>query len=413
MHNPFNMHSTSNVFKELQRSGMMLPLEEMLEIERRNISLTIGIPKETSFQENRVALVPEAIALLTNYGHQVVVESDAGKNANFQDKDFSEAGAQIVYSREAVYESNLIIKVSPPTIEEIELVKPKQVIFSAIQMSTNYGAQLKKLSEKKATAFGFNYITDEEGVFPVVRSMGEIAGSTSILIAAEYLSNVNSGKGIMPGGITGIPPTEIVIIGAGIVGENAARVALGLGATVKVFDNSLSRLARIRNMFGGHQLYTSLIRQDELAKQLASADVVIGALRAPEGRTPCVVTESMVSDMKYGAVIIDVSIDQGGCFETSIPTNHENPVYKKYGVTHYCVPNIPSRVAHTASIALSNVLGPIVLEMGECGGVEKYLANHRHIRSGLYLYNGFCTNKFFAKMYSLTYKDIDLLMAAF
>ncbi len=407
------MHSASIVFKELQRSGILLPLEEMLEIEKRNVSLTIGIPKESSFQENRVPLVPEAVALLCNYGHQVVVETDAGKNANFQDKDYSEAGAQIAYSREAVYESNIIIKVSPPTLEEIELVKPKQIILSAVQMSTNYGAQLKKLSEKRATAFGFNYIKDEEGVYPVVRSMGEIAGSTSILIAAEYLSNVNSGKGIMPGGITGIPPTEIVIIGAGIVGENAARVALGLGATVKIFDNSLSRLARIRSMFNGQQLYTSLIKQDELARQLTNADVVIGALRAPEGRTPCVVTEAMVSDMKNGAVIIDVSIDQGGCFETSIPTNHEKPVYKKFGVTHYCVPNIPSRVAHTASIALSNILEPIVLEIGESGGLEKFLAHHRHIRSGLYLYNGLCTNRFFAQTYNLPFKDIDLLMAAF
>lgn len=407
------MHSASIVFKELQRSGILLPLEEMLEIEKRNVSLTIGIPKESSYQENRVPLVPEAVALLCNYGHQVVVETDAGKNANFQDKDYSEAGAQIAYSREAVYESNIIIKVSPPTLEEIELVKPKQIILSAVQMSTHYGAQLKKLSEKRASAFGFNYIKDEEGVYPVVRSMGEIAGSTSILIAAEYLSNVNAGKGIMPGGITGVPPTEIVIIGAGIVGENAARVALGLGATVKIFDNSLSRLARIRSMFNGQQLYTSLIKQDELARQLTNADVVIGALRAPEGRTPCVVTEAMVSEMKNGAVIIDVSIDQGGCFETSIPTNHEKPVYKKFGVTHYCVPNIPSRVAHTASIALSNIIEPIVLEIGESGGLENYLAKHRHIRSGLYLYNGLCTNRFFAQTYNLPFKDIDLLMAAF
>lgn len=398
--------------KELQKSGILLPQEEMLEVANRSTSLLIGIPKETSFQENRVPLVPSAVALLASFGHRIMIESEAGKNANFQDKDYSEAGAQIVYSKEEIYKADIVIKVSPPTEEEIEMVRPKQVLFSAVQLSTQYGNVIRKLSQRKATAIAFNYLKDELGQYPVVRSMGEIAGNTSILIAAEYLSNENDGKGIMLGGVTGIPSVEVVIIGAGIVGESAARAALGLGAEVKVFDVSISRLARLKNTINHHGLFTSLIQQDELGRRLAQADVVIGALRAPEGRTPCVVTDTMVSEMKYGSVIVDVSIDQGGCFETSQVTDHKNPVFKKYGVTHYCVPNIPSRVAHTASIALSNIFAPIFINIGEEGGLEKSIHKFVHMRSGVYLYNGILTNKFFGDMYNIPYKDINLLMAA-
>lgn len=398
--------------KELQKSGILLPQEEMLEIANRSTSLLIGIPKESSFQENRVPLVPTAVALLASFGHRVMIETEAGKNANFQDKDYSEAGAQIVYSKEEIYKADIVIKVSPPTEEEIEMVKAKQVLFSAVQLSTQYGNVIRKLLQKKATAIAFNYLKDEIGQYPVVRSMGEIAGNTAILIAAEYLSNENDGKGIMLGGVTGIPSVEVVIIGAGIVGESAARAALGLGAEVKVFDVSLSRLARLKNNINHHGLFTSLIQQDELGKRLSQADVVIGALRSPEGRTPCVVTDTMVSDMKYGSVIVDVSIDQGGCFETSRVTDHKNPVFKKYGVTHYCVPNIPSRVAHTASIALSNIFAPIFVHIGEEGGLEKSIHKFAYMRSGVYLYNGILTNKFFGEMYNIPYKDLDLLMAA-
>jgi alanine dehydrogenase len=398
--------------KELQKSGILLPQEEMLEIANRSTSLLIGIPKESSFQENRVPLVPSAVALLSSFGHRVMIETEAGKNANFQDKDYSEAGAQIVYSKEEIYKADIVIKVSPPTEEEIEMVKAKQVLFSAVQLSTQYGNVIRKLAQKKATAIAFNYLKDELGQYPVVRSMGEIAGNTAILIAAEYLSNENDGKGIMLGGVTGIPSVEVVIIGAGIVGESAARAALGLGAEVKVFDVSVSRLSRLKNMVNHHGLFTSLIQQDELAYRLSQADVVIGALRAPAGRTPCVVTDTMVSEMKFGSVIVDVSIDQGGCFETSKVTDHKNPVYKKYGVTHYCVPNIPSRVAHTASIALSNIFAPIFINIGEEGGLEKSMHKFAYMRSGVYLYNGILTNKFFGEMYNIPYKDLDLLMAA-
>ena len=242
--------------------------------------------------------------------------------------------------------------------------------------------------------------------------MGEIAGSASLLIAAEYLSNVNQGRGIMLGGVTGVPPVEVVIIGAGIVGESALRTALGLGAQVRVFDNNLTRLSRLQQHLGGQRVFTSLISSAELSRRLASADVVIGALRAPEGRTPMVVSEEMVRSMKTGAVIIDVSIDQGGCFETSEITSHQKPTFKKFGVTHYCVPNISSRVAQTASIALSNIFSPMLIDIAQAGGYEDYLRHHHGSRSGIYVFHGMVTNKYFAGLYDLPLRELDLIMAA-
>jgi len=245
-----------------------------------------------------------------------------------------------------------------------------------------------------------------------VRSMSEIAGSTAILIAAEYLSNVNEGRGMMLGGVSGIPPTEVVIIGAGTVGESAARAALGLGANVKIFDNHIYKLSRLQNDIG-RRVFTSIIQPKILSKALMRADVVIGAIRSKSGKTPCFVTEKMVSDMQEGSVVIDVCIDQGGCFETSRVTSHADPVFAKYGVTHYCVPNIASRVAQTASQALSNIFAPMLLNVGESGGMKNMIRNNPGLRHGIYLYNGMLTNKFLGETYKIPYKDIELLMAAF
>ncbi len=397
---------------ELQRQGTLLPQEEMLETERKKGSLFIGIPRETFFQENRVCLVPDAVALLVNNGHRVIVETNAGKSAHFDDKDFSEAGARIVYSAKEVYEANIILKVAPPSPEEVENLKSKQTLFSALQITVQTDDFVKQLMSRKITAIAYDYIRDEDGIYPLIRAMSEIAGNTSILIAAEYLSNINNGNGSMFGGITGSPPTEVVIIGAGTVGEFATRAALGLGATVKIFDSSVYRLRRLQSDLGT-RVFTSVLEPKILTKALKTADVAIGALRAPHGRTPCVVTEEMVSEMKQGSVIIDVSIDQGGVFETSEVTTHTQPVFRKYGVVHYCVPNIPSRVSRTASYALSNVLTPILLQMGEDGGIEGTLHKHNGVRQGVYVYNGILTNKYLGETFRLPYKDIDLLMAAF
>lgn len=389
----------------------MMPQEEMLEVARKNADLHIGIPKETSFQERRVSLVPNSVAVLVNNGHNVIVETGAGVHSNYQDKDYSEAGAQIAYNTDQVYKADLVLKVAPPTFDEIEMMKPKQNLISALQLTVQQKNFFNHLISKKITGLAFDYIKDRSGIYPVVRAMSEIAGNTSILIASEYMSTTNGGRGMMLGGISGVPPTEVVIIGAGTVGEFAARAAVGLGATVKIFDNSLYRLRRLQNDLG-MRLFTSIIEPVELEKALQTADVVIGALRAKEGRTPVVVSEDMVSNMQYGSVIVDISIDQGGCFETSQVTNHAHPVFKKYGVTHYCVPNVASRVAQTASIALSNIFTPILLDMGQKGGFENYLRLDTGVRNGVYLYNGILTHQYIGETYNIPYKDLDLLFAA-
>lgn len=396
----------------LSFSSVLLPKEETLEVGNLKKSLYIGLPKETNFQENRICLVPQAVSLLVNNGHRVVVESGAGLNAKFEDRAYSEAGAEIVYDKAEVYKADILLKISPPSLEEIELMQRKQVLFSALQLTVQPDDFLRRLLSKKVSAIAFDYVKDKEGIYPFVRSMSEIAGSTSILIAAEYLSSARDGRGMLLGGVAGIPPTRVVILGAGTVGEFAARAALGLGATVKLFDDSLYKLSRFQNDIGT-RIYTSIIEPSILACELKTADVVIGAIRASSSRSPILVTEKMVSDMKPGSVIVDVCIDQGGCIETSEVTNHARPVFLKHGVIHYCVPNIASRVAETASTALSNLFAPILIKMGENGGFEGFIRNDRGLRNGVYLFNGILTNKYLGDKYKLPYKDMNLLMSAF
>jgi len=390
---------------------MFLPQEQLMEVRKQQRRLFIGIPKETSFQENRIPLVPDAVAQLVNNDHEIQIEAGAGKASNFQDSDYSEAGARICYSPEEVYKADIILKVAPPSSEELELMQPRQTLISILQMSTQNDQYIRRLSSKKITAIGYEFIYDDSGAYPIIQAMSEIVGSASIQIAGEYLSNAFNGKGELLGGVAGIPPTQVVIIGAGTVGEFAARAALGLGADVKVFDNSVARLRRIQARLG-QRLFTSIISPNALLKELRTADVALGALRSSEGRTPIVVTEEMVSEMRVGSVVIDVSIDQGGCFETSEVTNHSQPVFKKYGVVHYCVPNIASRVSRTASMALSNVFTPILISAGEEGGLDEMLWKYKTVRKGVYLFRGSVTNRFVAESSGLPYKDLDLLMAA-
>lgn len=405
------MITDPETLKQLMKEGSLSPKEETLEIARKKGSLHIGIPKEISFQENRVAIAPEAVALLVANGHSVKIESNAGLNARFTDNEYSEAGAEITTDKKAIFSCDVILKIAPPSESELELMPGNQTLISALQISVQPKKTLAKLMEKKITAVAWDYIQDEQGIYPVVRSMGEIAGNTSILIAGELLSNYNNGKGLMLGGIAGVRPTEVVILGAGTVAEFAARSALGLGASVKVFDNSLSKLRRLQNNIGS-RVYTSILQPKILAKALMRADIVIGAIRAPLGRTPCVVSEDMVQNMKHGAVIIDISIDQGGCFETSEVTNHNNPTFIKHGVVHYCVPNVASRVAQTASFALSNIFSPILMEMGNYGGCKELIKKDRGFRGGVYMYRGTLTSEILGKVFKLPYKNIELLLAA-
>ncbi len=403
------MITDPDILKKLIQQGSLLPKEEMLEIARKKGSLFIGIPKEISFQERRVALVPDAVSLLVANGHRVKIESKSGEGSNFTDNEYSEAGAEICANPKEVFECDIIFKVAPPSEEEVEMMPGNQTLISALQLSNQPKVILQKLMSKKITAIAWDYIRDDEGVFPVVRTMGEIAGTTSILVAAELLSSFSDGKGIMLGGIAGVTPTEVVVIGAGTVGEFAVRAALGLGASVKVFDSSLSRLRRLQNDIGT-RVYTSILNPKVLAKSLKRADVAIGALRAPLGRTPCVVSEEMIESMKSGSVVIDVSIDQGGCFETSHITNHNEPTFVKHGVIHYCVPNIASRVSRTASFALSNIFTPILLDMGDQGGCRDLIRNDQGFRGGVYIYKGTLTSEVLGKVFNLKYKEIELLI---
>ncbi len=387
-----------------------VPLEETLEIQPKKKQLFIGIPKETSFQENRVALTPEAVSVLVNNGHEVAVEHNAGEGSFYFDSDYSEAGARIIYDKAELYKAATIIKSAPIAAEEVALLQPNQVVISPIHMPVLKAEMLEQLINKKIIAIAFDSIKDDSGTYPIVRSMSEIAGNSAILTAAKYLNNVHNGKGILLGGISGVPPANVLIIGAGVVGEFAARAALGLGASVKIFDNSIYRMMRLQNNIS-RRCFTSVLEPVTLAEELASADVAVGALKPVNGITPVVVTDAMVSNMKAGSVIIDVSIDRGGCFETSKVTTHEHPIFKKYDVIHYCVPNIASGVSRTASRAISNVLMPIIQQSADMGGIEGLIMAKGGIRNGVYLYKGCITNAPIAKRFNLKYTDLDLLLA--
>ncbi len=399
-----------NVSK-LAQEGVLQPKEALLSKERKKESLIIGIPKENTFQENRVALTPLSVGLLVENGHEIILESGAGNASNFLDHHYSEQGARIVHDKKEVFKADIIIKISSPTLKEIDLMRNRQVLFSSQQPSLMSIEVLKALMKKQVTALSFEYLQDEGGHLSVVRAMSEIVGATSVLIAAEYLSNVFDGKGLMLGGVTGVPPTEMVIIGAGTVGEFAARTAIALGAQVKVFDSSVYRLRRLQSNIGS-RVFTSVIQPIVLNKAVRTCDVVIGAVRAKNGRTPCLISEDTVSKMKPNSVLIDVSIDQGGCFETSEVTNHEKPTFRKYDVIHYCVPNIASRVARTATYALTNIFTPILLEIGESGGMNNMIWANQGIRSAIYIYHGNLTNKDMSEKFQIPCKDLNLIVMA-
>ena len=400
------MHKPTSPFTREQ----LLPKEETLEITKEKGALFIGIPKETSFQEKRVCLTPDAVSALTSNGHRVMIESGAGDNACFEDHEYSESGAEISNDKAKVFACPIILKVEPPTLEEIELINPKTLLISALQLKMQHKDYFKKLAEKQVTALGFEFIKDQDGVFTAVRQLSEIAGSASILIASEIMSITNEGNGLMFGNISGVPPTEVVIIGAGTVGEFAARSAIGLGANVRVFDNSITKLRALQANIG-RTVYTSTMQPKNLQKALMRCDVAIGAAKG-NNRAPILVSEALVEQMKSGAVIIDVSIDMGGCFETSEITSHDNPTFEKHDVIHYCVPNIASRVARTASIAVSNILTPILLKAGQSGSIENLIHNDHGIRHGVYTYKGCLTNEYLGERFKIKSTDLNLLITS-
>lgn len=406
------MKDPASNYKFLSGAWHFSPQEEMLEVKKRKNTLLIGIPLETTYEEGRIALAPEAAALLTQNGHRILIQSKAGEKAFFSDSEYADAGCELVYSANEVFKADIILKIAPVTDKEMEFVRKGQVIFSTVALPMQKKEYFKRLMNQKITAIAFEFIRDRANSFPLLRSMSEIAGNTAILIASEYLCDKKYGKGRMFGGLSGITPTEVVILGAGTVGECAVRAALGLGAMVKVFDHSVYKLRRLQNNLNT-RIFTSIIQPKVLQKALSSADVLIGAIHSSWGRAPVVVSEEMVNSMKQGSVIVDVSIDQGGCIETSTVTTHSDPVFSRDGVTHYCVPNIASRVPKTASYAFSNFFAPVLLTIGEEGGVDNMLKRDPGVRQGVYLYNGTLTNQYIGEFFRLPYQDIDLLMAAF
>lgn len=384
---------------------------ETLEVSRRHQQLFIGIPRETTLQENRVALIPHSVATLTAHGHRVMVESGAGEKARFSDMDYNEAGAEVTHSHEEVFKADLILKVAPPTIEEIDLMRPNQVIISPIHLPLVTPEYIQHLQKRRVIALAMEYIRDTEmGVFPIVRAMSEIAGTSAILIGADLLATARGGMGVLLGGIAGVPPAKVIILGAGVVAEFATRTAIGLGAEVRIFDNNVYKLMRLQRHIG-RQLHTSVVNPIHLTEQLLTADVAIGAMHSSHGRSPLIVPESIVERMKTGSVIVDVSIDQGGVFETSRATTHDKPTFVKHGVIHYCVPNIPSRVARTASEAISNILTSLLLK-AEAGGIHALITSDEGLRNGVYTYKGCLTNQYLGERFQIKSTDIDLLISS-
>ncbi len=397
--------------QQIFSASQLLPQEEVLAVMPKKQKLYIGIPKETAFQENRVALIPSSVASLVSRGHRVVVEKEAGLKSSYLDNEYSEAGADIAYDTEHVYKADVIIKVTPPSMEELEYFRPNQIIISPIHLPTITGELLSKLKQKRVIALAWEYIQDNNGTFPLVRIISEMAGTSAILTAAELMSNSSNGQGVLLGGIAGVPPAKVVILGAGVVAEFATRTALGLGADVRIFDDNVYKLMRIRQLLG-QRLYTATLNSEALTKELYDADVAIGAIHATTGRSPMVVSDEMVSHMKAGAVIVDVSIDQGGCFATSRLTTHDKPTFREYGVIHYCVPNIASRISRTASIAVSNLLTSILIQAEHTGSIERLIYDQIGLRHGVYAYKGCLTNDYLGEKFQIKTTSLDLLLTS-
>ncbi len=396
---------------ELSSRSMLLPKEEMLEVVKKNQKIRIGIPSDLYKIEYRVPLTPQAVDLLVSHGHEIIIETNAGKSASYSDTDYQNAGAQIVKTREEVFQCDLILRVAPFDSDDIEMLRGNQTIISNMQIQAHCQDSIQKLMQKKVTTIAYEYFENEEGYLPYVHQMSQIAGATSITLASEYLSKSRNGKGVLFGDVTGITPAELVIIGTSTAAEFAARAALGLGIFVKVFDSSIYELSRLEEKLG-KRIFTSVFYPKVLKKALVSADAVISALpfnSALRFRIP----EEMVKQMKEGSVIIDLNISQGGCFETSRCTDFNDPTYVKHGVVHYCVPNITALMARTASISLSNILIPVLLEIGESGGIDNYIKSSKGFRKGVYIYHGILTNPDVGSQFNLPSKDIDLLLAVF
>jgi alanine dehydrogenase len=389
----------------------LMPQEETLEIYASKNNFIVGILKETDLNEKRTPLSPFGVELLIEQGFTVLFEQGAGQGANFSDLQYSELGAQIIENKADIFKADILLKISSYTNQEIDLLRKNQLIFSTLNINYLNKEYIQKLIEKKVTAISYELIRDNSGCFPIVKAMSEIAGSASILIAAEILSTNNGGKGEMLGGVVGVKPTEVLVIGAGTAGEYAARTAIGLGASVKIFDSSVSRLRRIQSNLG-QKVYTTIIKEKLLANITINSDVVICAFRN-KIKNNFILSEDVVKKMKPNSVIIEIGIDNGGVFETSKLTTHQKPTFVKHNVVHYCVPNIPSKVARTATYSISNILAQLVAEFAETANIDSVIKNNQGVRNGVYIFKGILTNEIIGNNLNLPSKNIELLMAAF
>lgn len=407
-----DLEKNASYYYAMNQTGLM-PREELMEVGRKQKSMSFGIPREKENGENRVPLTPQGVELLVANGHEIILESGSGNAANYYDHDFSEAGARIVTDHEEPFRCEVVLKIAPPDAEERQLLSPNQLLISMLYLSNQSREDMQHLMHKKINALAYEFLKDDSGCYPVVRSMSEIEGYAAIMIASEYLSNSKEGKGVLLGGITGISPAEVVVIGAGTAGEFAVRAALGLGCQVKVFDNSYRNLRELeRNV--GQRLFTSVLHPQVLSKALRSADAVIGSLRYFDPQSGFLISEEQVSGMKPGSIIVDLSMGNGGCLEAAQGRmSAGNPVTIHHGVIHYRVHNIASRVARTSSIALSNIFAPVLLRLAMAGGVSHLIKQDVGVSHGLYLYKGILTNYKVGEKLNLPSKDIGLLMAAF
>ncbi len=398
--------------QDTKEQRTLFPEECLLREIARQPRLSIGIPKENTEVETRLTLTPEGVAIVTEEGHSIYIQRGAGEGMSYSDLQFSEAGAFMVDDASEVFGTDIVLKIAPPTIDELNLMQDRSSILSMLQLTNLSADCIKLMMKKKMNAIAYEFIRDEQKAFPVVSSISEIEGNTAIAVAAELMSNERGGKGLLLGGIAGITPTEVLILGAGITGSVAARTALALGAQVKIFDHDINKLRKIQHYLG-QQVFTSVIQPAVLFRALATADAVIGNLRYISGSERFMVSEDLVKTMKPGAIIIDMSVDQGGCFETSECRTLKNPVYEKHGIIHYCVPNISARVARTSSMALSNIFAPILLKVGNSGGVKSAISESSGFCHGAYIFGGVLVNHLIGDYYGITSNDIGLLLAGY
>ena len=395
------------------QQGAYIPQSLLREIQKVNNRLFIGIPRERGEEERRVVLTPEAVDMLTGHGHRVLVESGAGLGINYSDSHFSEAGAEIVNTAAEVYQADILVKILPPTTEEVALMRARATVFSLIQFGLFSQQAFELMMAKRITAISHELLCDQWGHCPLLNVTSEIEGAASITIASELLSNTQGGKGILLGGIPGVSPTEVVIIGAGSAGTIAARAALSLGACVKVFDNDIHKLRAIQRALG-QMVFTSTFHPNVLRNAFRSADVVIGAMRYINTNHRYIIASDLIRMMKKGALVIDLRMSQGGCFETTCCLSKDDPaVFERYGVLHYCKWNISNRVARTASMAYSNIFVPLLLSLGDAGSVQGLIRSDEGFKKGVYMYYGKTVNDYVSNHFHLSSNNLDLFLSAF